>query len=301
MRQNPAIHLKASQLRESVERLSWSSPGIKAKGKSQWLDLLEMTAPEYDLFLKGNLGLPVHALEAICNRFLITEQQLEKGEIDFREIAINQSPANLDFPERYRIAAFGRRRTTIHALDFVEKNSGWRMRAKLLQDHDIGERLLTEPMGAISIQCITDICSTLRTAYAYRDRDFYRMGLYAGISRQNPALCELLENCTNPGEIYERLFTDLMRFFEHNCHYDVVRLDDRRCTVEVRDRSSIASAIGVRNLGSADVCSLKAGWMAAAPSYLGLPFAKIEEVSCVHRGDPVCCFEIDFEEASAVS
>lgn len=284
-------------LPEVLERLRWCSGYRDEKRAAEWLEILGVRESDYESFLCGGKELPDHALEALCERVKVTPRQLRSGQVDFHEITLLNSPLR-EFPERYRVAAFGRRRTTIHAVNFVEKKCGWRVRSELLEGHGIGECLLTDPMGTISIQCLTDICDVLRTRYAYVDGDFFRMGTYAGLARQNPALCTLLDTCESPAEIYERLFSDLMRFFEHNCRYLVQNLESKKCVVDVMDRRSIAEALERKNLGSPSICALKAGWMSAAPAYLGLPFATVRELKCVHRGDAVCRFEIDFEEAA---
>lgn len=298
MRQDAVGQSEPYLLPEVLERLRWCS-GYRGEKRAEWLEILGVRESDYESFLWGGKELPDHAVEALCERVKVTPHQLRNGQIDFREIALLNSPLR-EFPERYRIAAFGRRRTTIHAVAFVEKKSGWRARSELLEARDISERLLTDPMGAISIQCLTDLCDTLKTRYAYAERDFFRMGTYAGLARQNPALWTLLDSCESPAEIYERLFSDLMRFFEHNCRYSIQKLDSRKCVVDVMDRRSIAEALEKEHLGSPSICALKAGWMSAATSYLGLPRATVRELHCVHREDVECRFEIDFEEAATL-
>jgi predicted hydrocarbon binding protein len=104
-----------------------------------------------------------------------------------------------------------------------------------------------------------------------------------------------------PIEIYERMFGDLLQFYENNHHYFILSLDDEGCLVEVCSNPDVAEALSLYHLGSSDLCQTRAGVMASAPGYIGLPSAEVTEVTCVHRGDVSCRFEINVGFANRVA
>lgn len=111
-------------------------------------------------------------------------------------------------------------------------------------------------------------------------------------------LGEALRPMKTPAKVYEHMTVDLISFFERNCTYTLTDLDENSCILESRSNRDVAEALRVRHLGSIDGCLQKAGVLSSAPGYIGLPYAHVNESSCVHRGDDVCRFEVNFEKAN---
>ena len=110
------------------------------------------------------------------------------------------------------------------------------------------------------------------------------MGIQTYAANRGTIVESVLSRCRGPAELYERLFGDMVKFFELNCRYTIVELGRERCVVDVSSRSDVAEALRVRHLGNEGICELKAGMMASVTAYLGLGYAQVQERSCVHRG-----------------
>jgi len=261
-----------------------------------WLDTLNVTRFEYLNIRAGTLPPPEKGLENLASRLNVNIQDILRGEVDFKSLRVRLSHDNTDLPLKYRHAAHGRRRTTITSVDFIEGACGWRMRHEVLKHFGVSERALLDPFAPISIQFITEMCDFLYRRQ-FSAEDFFAMGAYSYVGNQGSLLAKIYSEMPHPIDIYEHMFGEMISLYEQNCSYHFQKLTKTSAFIEVRSNKDVAAEIGVRELGNQHLCRLKAGFMACAPAYLGLPFASVKEVRCVHDGQPSCLFKIDFEHA----
>lgn len=280
----------------TLDRLQACASLDNRRGDREWRDLLELSKPELEAIRALERSVPDRALEHVAKRFHVNTQDLMAGNLDFRDIAIRESqPLGTSMPELYMVAAFGRRRGTITALDFLEWQSGWRMRRQLLKQFEVTEAMLSNPMDPISMRFMTDVCHTLRRKHDYTAFDFFNMGMNSYAGNQGTLIAQVFENCDSPAEVYERFLGDMMKFFELNCQYTIVQLTPDRCIVDVHSRRDVAEALRVKHLGNRELCVLKAGMLACMTGFIGRDFARVLEPLCAHRGDPCCRYEVEYK------
>jgi hypothetical protein len=232
-------------------------------------------------------------LERVARFFELEPTSFLDEKINFREISIRHS-AQKDLPDRYMVAAFGRRRATITSLDYIERKSGWRVRRDVFRHFGVNELMFSNPMAPISISFISQLSEHMSRSYAYGNHELYEMGTNLYMGSRSALIESVFSSCRNPAEIYARFFGDMMKFYEFNCYYDILKMSEDHCIFEVRSRPEVAAALGVRHLGNRKLCSLKSGIASSMTAYLGMPFAQIRELSCVHAGDSSCRFELRY-------
>jgi hypothetical protein len=286
-------------LADTLERIRLTTPPKYGDNKHYWSDILRVTYDKYLKFIIGSEGLSELSLHHLSTHFGLDYNQLIEGQIDFKKISHGSHNSEAFLPEKYARAAFGRRRTTMTSLDFVEQKSGWETRHEILHHLDTDDRLFNDPLAPINIQFISDALIFLAQHKSYNYNDFYQMGAYSLKGNQNTILSETFSRLSHPHEIYDLLFGDMLKYYEQNCHYRALKLTDTFCLAEVKSDTHVADALGVKHLGNVPICGLKAGWMASSVGYLNLPFAKVKKVACVHHGDPSCLYEVNFEEAAS--
>src|SRR6185437_9391592 len=100
-------------------------------------------------------------------------------------------------------------------------------------------------------------CAHLHKKHGYAANDFFAMGAYSSMGNRNTVLAKSFARARGPGEVYELFFGEMMKYYEQNCSYSLQELDDTQGVLHVTANPYIAEAIGVRELGNPQICSLK--------------------------------------------
>lgn len=262
----------------------------------EWFDILQLSWSDYQNIKLGR-ALPSEKLtERIARHFNIKTQDLLSGKIDYKALALNSALSRSSMSEIYLKAAYGRRRTSINAVNFLERYAGWRLRFDAIRKLSVSENMLQDPFAPISMKFITDLCGYLHQRQ-FQKEDFYAMGAYTTEANRQTLIAELFAELPSAKAAYEFFFNDCMKLFEQNCNYIITQINDASLTVEYITNHDVAAESGVRHLGNTHVCQLKRGAIAHIPTYLGLPAARTKELACVHSGDDICRLELDFSDA----
>lgn len=287
------IHMDPARLVETLERLRL----ISRMDGNAWHDLLGVTWKEYNQFKAGMRPLPTGVFERIARRFDLDCEGLMRSQVDFRQLALQlEEGGSQGLPEAYRIGAHGRCRTSIAAVDYLEDRHGWRLRLDALRGLKVPESALTDPFARISIRFVADLLQYL-SKRQFRAKDFFAMGAYSYIGNRHSLVARIFNGMRSPAELYDFFFHCSLSLFENNCHYTLKILNDERIVFEQRSNPVVAEELRVRHVGSSRVCDLKSGFFSVLPMYLELSPAQVVHSRCVHRGDDVCEFDVDFSRA----
>lgn len=222
---------------------------------------------------------------------------LVRGEIDYRALSAHQHGNIGRLPERYA-RGLSRIRTSAHLFDRIESLFGWRARSAILRRRQVTEAALGDLEREISIRFLTDVLEEIR-ALGLTDAQFYRLGEQSLVRNYHSPLGNLFRATRNVRELYEKCFLELIqKYYDKNTNYRLASLTDRRAVIEARPNPEVSENLGDKLPGSRLVCLNKAGGFASLSGYRRLPFADVRETACIHRGDPICRFEIDFESAA---
>lgn len=285
--------LLLSPLTETLERLQANSN----LSSTEWFDLVGINYSDY-LEIKMNYrALPEKSIENLSKYFNLDPEQIVNGTINFKDLTLKMEKGSKELPEIYSRAAFGRQRTSITSLDFVEYVGGWRLRNDVTKKLGVPESALLDPFAPISMNFISDLCSYLALRQ-FKSHDFYYMGAYAFVSNKDSVIGKILSEMPNARTAYDFFFNDCLKLLERNCKYQLTQITQNALTLEYVTNLDVAAESGVRHLGNQHVCQLKTGFIATIPQYLGLPPAHITKTSCVHNGDPVCTMQIDITETN---
>lgn len=266
--------------------------------QTDWCDLLGVHWYEYQLFKMGQAPLTERTLSELADHFRINATDVQNGTVNFIDFAIRSESKCTELPERYQRAAFGRRRSSITSVQFVEDTFGWRLRQDVINKFEIPESQLLDPFQPISVLFITDLCGYLHQRGV--DRNYLmQMGAYNYEMTSGSLIGQFYSQMRSPMEIYETFFSDSMiKMFEANCSYRIIRLNAQGGAFEVWSNHDVTAELGVRQIGSTHLCAFKAGHAASLTRYLGLSMAEIKETACVHHGDNCCRFEFSFPRFS---
>lgn len=263
----------------------------------QWQDLLQLTWWEYMMIRSGKQNLPEKAFLRLADHLAVNPTDLLRGKVNFHDLQIKAEASNWMMPEEYSFANYGRRRTTITSFEYLEKYHGWRLRYEVLKHLGLSETVLTNPFAPISMKIITDALAYLAQRH-FTATDFYSMGMHSYTGNTDTILGRFYSELNSSKDIIEHMWGDCLKFYEKNCLYRFLRLNNEGALLEVISEPTVAEEMKMVHLGNEHICKLKAGMMASAPMYIGEAPARVVERSCVHKGDASCIFDITFANGS---
>ncbi|HRO67762.1 MAG TPA: hypothetical protein PL182_09390 [Pseudobdellovibrionaceae bacterium] len=274
---------------DRIERLQ----SISRLGEDDWLDLLQMGWSEYRRFLLGQGSLP----EASCSRlrdfFDLQTCPSDLTPIDFDTLGLRfQSPTRQELPEPFLVAAYGRQRTTITSLEFLEKKYGWRLRRDILKHFRVDESSLRDAFAPVSIRLMSSICEYM-VRRRFEERSFIEMGRYSFEGNRSTMIGKCLAECSSLEDLCDTYFNQLAPLFEQNCSYHFQASSALSGIVTYSSFKHVAEELGVRSVGNPQTCLLKQGMFASLPGYLNYTDAHVTHIRCEHRGDEVCQSFID--------
>ena len=285
---NESNPMLSPKFQETLERIRLTSK----VSQSDWFDILEIPWQDYQDMRLGKFFPTENLVERVAAHFELKPLDIIDGRVDYKALALRlEQPSEM--PETYSAAAFGRKRTSITSINFLEKYVGWRLRLDSIRRLGITEHHLQDPFSPISMKFITDLCAYLYRRQ-FRKEDFYAMGAFTYEGNKNSVVAQLFAELSTAKQAYEFFFNDCMKLFEQNCFYNITYADEEKMTVEYITNPHVAAESGVRHLGNEHVCQLKAGAIANVPRYLGLPPSNVIKSACVHKGDDVCRLEIEY-------
>lgn len=292
-------HTETHELANTINRLQVCASMDKRKQRRQWLSVLGMSEKTYQSFLKGQVPLPDSSIISLARYLGIDAEDILKGSVDYRAVAVQKGGGMRELPEPYAVAAFSRRRTTITSFDYIEKHLGWQARAGALRHLNVNEAVLADHMAPINTRFFTDAVTYLRDTHGLSAQHIFEMGVHSSSANRNTLIGTVLSSARNVGEAYLTFVEELLKFFEHHSRNNITFLGEHSCIIEATPLPYIAEAMGTHHLGSWQICAIRVGVLSSIPCYLNLPLAKVSETLCVHRGDKVCRFEIEFPHAGA--
>jgi predicted hydrocarbon binding protein len=217
--------------------------------------------------------------------------------IDFGLLASRVRGDAGQFPERYVAGAFSRKRTSINILAYLEDFHSWEMRDQILRQFQMSEAALRDPNEWINVRFLSDLCEYL-SKHGFSESALVAMGSYSLITNFDSNLGIEFRKLQSPSEVIENCFGPLVTLYDRNIDYKIAELHEECAVIEARSNRDVLDALKIREIGNTPYCQVKSGVFSSLVGYLGLPFARVEETSCVHRGDEYCRYEIIYEHAA---
>lgn len=258
-----------------------------------WLDLLKLNWRDYAMVRANLKKLPENSISSLANHFEFSPDSFLLGNLDFQSIQIKSEQNTWEMPYKYSLATYGKARSTIAFFNYLGKIHGWQLRYEILKHLELSESILTNQFDPISMRVLSDTLNYL-SKRQFGVHDFFSMGIYSHIENTKTFLGEHYAKLNNPREIIEHMIGECLQYYEKNCKYRFIKLNDYSAVIEVLSEPAVAEEMGVPHLGNEPICHAKAGWFASTPLYLGLPPLKVKQTACVHRGDSACRYEISF-------
>jgi hypothetical protein len=270
--------------------------------QSEWARRLGITGNEYgEVLFHHNIDKTFNAVVSASSIYNLTPEQFyAKQGIDIRTVLARTSGDHMYVPEKYTVGAFSKRRSANAMLDFAARIKGEHLKVYTLRELQLSKQALDLLDAPINIDCMVDILNSLVRNGLPRE-EVPLMGVESVQLFRKSALGQELKALKHPREVFEHMIVDLAHYYEKNSVYYLHSLTDESCVIESMHSEHVCDLLKRKTIGSPEVCLMRKGIFQATPLYIGLPFATVVETKCIHVGDPLCRFEVDFSHAAHVA
>jgi len=261
-------------------------------------DRLELTLAEFQRLRETRDAPPATACILLADHLHLRLDALMAGRIDFAALERQINGGGDALPERFSVGTFSRRRTSLHLIDYCDRNLGWAFTDRMLKTLQLRRAAFTNPDDMICMRAPVDLSDIIGQVTGDM-KLLFNAGANSLKVNKNSPFADTIRKSGSIRRAYELLFTELMGFFDARNHvYRVTHIDDSSCTFESTCHDELTDTLQVSKVGSTYTCATRAGVAAAVAGFLGAPLPYVVESLCQHRGDPVCRFHIHYEFAN---
>ncbi len=246
--------------------------------------------------LKAKRGpLPADRCLEFVKRLGIPYSALFNGSIDYRVLTRNYFNDEPELPHKYKVGAFGKRRTVINIIEYVAGIRGREYKKALLNHFQMRDDLFLDPNQNINNRFIVDLCDYLVKRGGFTEKDLFEMGKYSFTTNKNNHLGQALSLSPTPSAVYEQVIEDKkILHYDSNFHYIIQKMKKDFCIINIKDNEEVTNILKTKKLGSYYLSVAKAGVFASMPVYAGFDPSVVKILKCSHRGDSHCQIEITF-------
>lgn len=259
----------------------------------QWAAMLSVTKKDYfKIYFQKKIP-AYYNLKQLAARLDVSPEKIIFGTIDYKAMTAHFEGNSVFIPEKYTVGALSRMRTFSNILDYVEARRSVDARNLLRRQFQIPCGALNDldtPVNIVFFMEVTDYLAKagmgqFRTMGAYSIRHLFSSELGKALS----------SDVKNTMDLYEKITSKHYGFFDENSKYSIVSLTPEGARIKAQPSEKLQDTLKMWTSGNTHACSYRAGVMSSFPGLLGLESARVEELRCVHRGDPYCLFDLIFK------
>jgi hypothetical protein len=271
---------------------------ILDESEQEWRDLLMMSKRDYTMFRNGKTTPTIAAASQIAKRTNLTLDHLLSGEIDFNQVSRLLAGQYDSIPERYRVGAFSRRRTSLAVLDYVEVVWSWEHKADILAKFQMHEKAFSDHENTINIRFLSDLCEEV-TRRGATSKTLFNMGAHASKVNKS-AMKKHLKDIKTTKKLFEFVLGSglVSQFYDRNFDYTLESLKDDSCIISLKESDAVKDALKTNIIGNPEMCTFRSGTMYTLPAHVGSQATSVRKLSCRHQGDESCRYEISFGQTA---
>ena len=261
----------------------------------QLADYLALTLKEYFRLRERQRPLSAINIFKLSDQLELGFAPIMEGKIDFKALAKHYFGDKDYLPEKYYVAAFSKRRSTLSILNHIEKKFGWTERAYVLRYFQLNEAVFVNPEREISFQFASDLCDYLYK-YKFGEEGLSQMGVESFLSTNLDQVRKELGDCRNLGDIFVMMADELIpKYFEKNFIYQISGVKKHGCIITAKPNPEVMEMFHSKLIGNYATALAKRGIAAAWPRILGLPAALVTQEACIYHGDPEIRYRVNYE------
>ena len=257
-------------------------------------DILRLTPEQFESVLNCKGHLTAYQFADLAKRFHFSLENFNQDRIDMTVIQQHYGGNQSYISEKYTTGAFSKKIMVINVLNYVERFYAKSLRADAMDYFQVNDSIYEDRDGMVNFVFFEDLINYLKSR-GLNETDVTRIGAHTIRTNEGTPFAREMAKFSSPKEMYEIYMTELIKTVEQNNAYKLIRLCDDFCVIESHENHNLLDIFKVHHIGDPARCTYRVGALAAATNYMGLPSSDVVETTCVHNGDPVCTFHINFE------
>lgn len=276
------IHITLSRIQELLE--------VK---RSEFRDWIQATDREIDHYLSGQRKIQISQIENLSKNLSLSIEAIGNGDIDYPALADRIAKREPALPEKYKLFQFSRSHTASAVIRYLNQHKGHMSGLRAIRRLQIPTSLLSNPNQSISPILLADL---LQESYRYglNEHDFRSIGHASASLNRETALGKSASVSRNLVELHEKLVLELIRSFDQNNDYSIESISKDHCTIVSKPREPMRELLPRLGAGSKFGCIQRLGVIESFPNYIKRSRSSARHTHCVHRGDPVCRYRVEF-------
>lgn len=289
---NREVHFKKKSI-DFIQSLK-SSLG---SSDSSVLEVLSWGQKDYRQFLEYKKDISAIEFSHLAKEFHFSLKAFKENRVDFNAIKNRFLGLSLEPPERFLIGKASRNFTLINLCTYLEKNFGSQFKQGLLNHLQLANHIYEKPLEKLNTVAYEEMYSFFR-GHQMSSHHYKQMGsfLLKKIFFENQ-FGDSFKGLKGPREVYEYLLEDYLKKIEQNTFFKIVKMEPHSVLIQGMDNPEILELFKTNRLGSYERCLNRVGVLSAFLRTINLPDANVRHISCVHKGDEVCLFEVDLTKA----
>ena len=253
---------------------------------------LNLSGEQLEEVLKGRRSLDVESLRSISSELCLDVQDFINS---LDKASIQEHIRGEKFlHSKYLLEAHSQKAMVTNVIKFVQKKYSTKHAFCAMDafnfDRSLFENIEDEKVNYLLFE---DLCNFLKRL-SLTDKDIFNIGLHMPKVSAETSFGKKMRCFNTPRDLYEVYLCELLDQIEQNNQYKLMDINDHNCVLRSYERPQMQEAFRTKNIGGRNRCIYRTGALAAATSYIGLPYAFVKESKCVHYGDQFCEFFIDY-------
>ena len=258
-------------------------------------NMLGMTLTRYtDVVLKKD-EFSIQELQNLADTLDFDIDLLFKGKIDYVALAKQFRGDRTVFPERYADESqqFGRARTGTVIFSHLAAYHGESYAREYFRRFQLYPEAFAEPSAFVNPVIHFDLVGGM-TKEGYSEEQIRSIGTMT-FALSPPELHRKLAWLKAPKTLYSYVYEELLRTqFDRMFDYQLTGFTDTGCKTVVRPRQEAQDAFKRKIVDNRQSCLYRQGVASSFLANISPHFAEIHEESCVHHGDKLCAYEINW-------
>ncbi len=283
------------KIRDLLGNLHWQL----AVPLSALSDIAQVQEADLVRVMNGTLELNVLQFSRIAQHFNFSLESFASSRIDLGTLASNLSGNHATIPEQYAIGARSQMRAIRNIANFIRSNHGLAALNVFTRHFQISQTALADPDRPVNAFLVEDSLSLVRS-WGHGVDHIVDIGKASTEVARGSVFAKTLALYSNPKLMFEHYIAEHIRLVEGNNIYRISHISDTECIFTSENNPELLDIFSGKSIGGRNRCHYRSGALAAATRYIGLPDAEVTETQCIHLGDRLCEFHVNYQWAEFI-
>jgi hypothetical protein len=280
-----------TRLRDTLFRIQDS---IQIDRKS-YQEILGISATRFAEIAFQSSDISIYELYSIANALDLDIDLIFSGDIDYKALARRYKGDLKAIPEKYQNPSekLGRARASQVIYSHLMIYHGERFARAYFRRLQLYPDAFTDSVEFVHPLIAIDLMKNL-TREGYEENQIRSIGTMT-LAVTPKVHQKALSKTKTPKNLYSYILEEFApKYYDRMYQYKLDQLSNSKCRVITQTTEFAESVFRGKNIDNRESCLFRQGVFSSFLGVFGKRFARIEEISCIHRGDSKCVIDISW-------